>query len=51
MFFLKVEPVRNLEVRHASTCARGGHSNRPVHTRSVTETEGHFAREPTAVHP
>lgn len=29
----------NLEVRQLSTCARGGHSIRPVHTRLVTETE------------
>ena len=28
--------MRNLEVRQASTCARGGYSIRPVHTRSVT---------------
>jgi hypothetical protein len=29
----------NLEVRQLSTCARGGHSISPVHTRLVTETE------------
>jgi AcrR family transcriptional regulator len=50
MFFVKGRICDELEVRQASTCARGGHPTTPCNPFSYS-TEGHFAREPTAVHP
>jgi hypothetical protein len=51
MFFMKGRICAEFWkfVRHRPACGAG--SNRPAHIRSVTQTEGHFAREPTAVHP